>query len=79
MFHNSLHLRRSPLSGRGVFAAADLPADAVVEPLTDDEESSSTRRSPTRPRCLATVTSDSWQTGRTMYKYFRAPRRIAVS
>jgi uncharacterized protein len=31
VFHPRLRLARSVLSGRGVFAAVDLPADAVVE------------------------------------------------
>lgn len=31
MFHRTLSLRRSALSGRGVFAAADLPAHTAVE------------------------------------------------
>ena len=31
MFHPRVLLRRSTLSGRGVFARCDLPADAVVE------------------------------------------------
>ena len=31
MFHPRVLLRRSPLSGRGVFARCDLPAETVVE------------------------------------------------